>query len=192
MDLNAIVYSLFLEYTGKKSSLLDSACLYKASTEEMKDNDRVYTLINVARLYAFAGFYPVYDAESLTRLKFVRKNEEKIIDLSNFVSEKDGVLLIIDAIASQPQYKDAHDPKLEIYKSLKDYYDLGKDFDYMFINLLQGIDVELSVLKSAVRHYIEYIDAYSKDESEKINDDNLVNVVMSEVLEDLQELIKKR
>ena len=186
---NGIIHAMYLEYTGRKSTLLDSAVLAKASTDVLKDDEKVYALISVIKLYALAGFVPHVSVELSKKITMVNADkEEVIVDTEAFATEKDKAVELLKAVASQNIFRGVVDKKMAVFKELKSYYEEGKDFNSLINAFCSGKTVDVSVLDVAIKAFKKFIKDFHKEDTTIIDDNNLINVVMSEVLEDLEEI----
>lgn len=193
MDLNAIAYAIYQDYMGKKSSILDSACLAKASVDKMKEDEKVYSLISIMRLYLFAGFAPIFEDVSSKVIVLRRgEGEDLLFDLPTYDSEKERVEELINALSMQPELDNVGDRKLAIFKELQTYYGCGKEFTTMLNNYLAGNNVSTKVIERAIDVCGKFLDQYSENMQEDKSSDNMVNVVISETKEDLEEIVAMR
>lgn len=193
MDINAIVYSLYCEYTGRRGTILDTACLAKANSVNLKDDEKVYALINVVKSYVFAGFVPEYEDIKAKRIKLINaEKEEIIIDLATFTTKRDYAGILLRALARQVKYKTATDKMSAMYQDLKTFYDNGKEFMSMLNQMLSAKDVDTNMLMVARLRLKEFLDQYAKDIERDSYNDNMINVVVSEVTEDIDEILDKK
>lgn len=192
MDINSIAYAVYLDYMGKKSSIMDSVCLARARVDKMKEDEKVYSLISIMRLYLFAGFIPVFENVESSVIKLRNGEEEIIFDLPNYDSEKERVVELINAIAMQPEFDSEPDRMIAVFKELKTYYDMGKEFTTMLNNYLAGSKIENGVIAKAIESCTDYLEQYSTELQENDKTDNMTNVVISEAKEDLEEILALR
>ena len=188
---NSIVHALYLEYTGRKGSLLDSAVLAKAGCDKLKDDERLYALIHLVRLYALSGYYPVFEEVMAKSIALKNAEKEEIrIDLEKFVTELDKAEEYLKAIASFSKFKQVQDRRLAIFNELNTYYSEGKDFNNMLSTYLNPKDYEKSNLENALSKIKSYLRKYDKSDNDIEITDNILDVVFSEVKQDIEEMLK--
>ena len=187
-NTNGIIHSLFLEYTGRKSTLLDSAVLAKASTDILKPDEKVYALISIVKLYVLAGFTPKLNEANILDIVLVKSGSQNVeIETQVFTTEKDKAVELLKAVAYQSKFENVEDKKLAVYQELKNYYSIGKDFNSILNNFCSGKNVSDDVINNAIKSLKKYIKEYV-NAVDLVDKDNLINIVMSEVLEDLEEI----
>ena len=91
MNNEATIYPLYCEYYGKKSPLMDTVSKLKANNLELADNEKVYALIEIIKLYCFAEFSPVSTVlkEKQVVLKHRITKEEIVFDFDDIKTQKD-------------------------------------------------------------------------------------------------------
>ena len=191
MDKNAIAYSIYCDYLGKKNSLLNAVSVAKASGTMLEESEKLYELIEIAKLYAFAGFAPFSCDISKKEIYIenVNNKTQLTLDLDKLYSQKDAVTSLFTAISYLPKYITKEEPLRAVMSDLTELYSEGKEFEDLIFKLNSKIDKEL--LKNIIAKISKFLDKnFNKEEYSK-EDKNYINVIYSEVSEDLDELINK-
>lgn len=192
MDNNAIAYSIYCEYLGKKNSILNAVSSLKASNTELKDNEKLYSLIEIARIYAFAGFVPV-DC-SIERREVYAENVKGGMQLTfaidSVITQKDGIDAMLKAISYLPKYLDHNDPMLAVMQELTKLYGEGKEFDDLILSI-NNAKHDKKILTEVVSRTKTFVNKHFNVDKVDKSDKNFINVIFSEVVEDLEEILAK-
>ena len=187
---NSIVHALYLEYTGRKGNLLDSAMLAKAGCDHLKDDERLYALIHLLRLYSFIGYYPIFE-EVMAKTILLRcsEKEDVRIDLDKFVTELDKAEEYLKVISLFAKFENVADKRLAVFNELNSYYSEGKDFNNMLNSYLNPKSFDRESLVNVHKKISSFLRKYDKSDDDVEVTDNILDIIFSEVKEDLDEIL---
>ena len=190
MNNDSVIYSVYLEYKGRKASLMDTASAVKASTIALQDDEILYTIVSLGRLYAFAGYLPI-STDTKEKEVVLEKNDVTIsIDIDNIQTIKDRAMMLLTAISKLPKYDSIPDRLRGVMDDLDGYYKQGKDFDSMLNHYLRGEDVAKKDIQNSISSIRDFLQYFQGDVA--INDKNIIHLAFSEVLEDLEEILTNK
>ncbi len=189
MNTDATVYSVYLQYMGRKASLLDTASAVKASTVMLQDDDILYTMVSLGKLYAYAGYLPIVTNIKEKEVELSNSSDSVILDIDHIKTAKDRSMALLTAVSYQPKYASAADRLRGVMDDLTVIYKDGKDFDTLLNRHLRGKYVSLDSLTQARTKILDFLQ-YFKGEVDT-DDKNIIHLAFSEVLEDIEEIISK-
>lgn len=191
MNHDNTIYPIYCEYFGKKNVLMDTISKVKANNMDLFDNEKVYALIEIMKLYALAKFVPV--ATELKKKEITLRNfetkEELLFDFDNIVSQKDNSVAVLKALTYQPKYSSHKDSYRAVMEDLRNYYHKDKDFDDLVGDILDKNNIDSLTIEKSMKGVKKFLkDNEDVMLGEKL-DNNLTNLVFSEVKEDLEEYL---
>ncbi len=170
---------------------MDTISKVKANNMDLFDNEKVYALIEIMKLYALAKFVPV--ATELKKKEITLRNfetkEELLFDFDNIVSQKDNSVAVLKALTYQPKYSSHKDSYRAVMEDLRNYYHKDKDFDDLVGDILDKNNIDSLTIEKSMKGVKKFLkDNEDVMLGEKL-DNNLTNLVFSEVKEDLEEYL---
>ncbi len=190
MNNDATIYSIYLGYMGRKGSLMDTASAHKASSLRLQDDEIVYTMVTLGKLYAFAGYLPVGTNLKEKEVWLKSDKDEVVIDIDNIVTAKDRSMALLQAVSCQSAYNKYPDRVRGVMDDLDLIYKDGKDFNSLINRYVSGKALgkeKLSEIKVAIQEFLKiFADAVEH------YDRNIIHLSFSEVLEDIDDMIRNK
>jgi len=190
MNNDATIYTVYLGYKGRKCSLMDTASALKASTIMLQDDEIVYTMVTLGKLYAFAGYLPESTDIKEKSVTLTNGINIVVLDIDNIQSAKDRSMAILTAMSYQTKYDACADRIRGVMDDLDELYKKGKDFDTLVNVALRAEDLSISALSKLKDSIIDFL-KFFKDNIEYY-DKNIIHLAYSEVVEDIDEIKHKK
>ncbi len=176
---DATIYTIYSEYFGKKSSVLDSVSQYKDKKTQLEESDKIYSLITIIKLYCNAGFFPVNLVEKENEINFRSDSGVEInLDFDSISTEEDKSLAILNALTLQRRYIDQVDKTQAVMADLNVEINNGKDFGDLVGKFTKTDEDTRNKIITKLKTFLEYLVSN--------NITGLVNLIFNEVLDDYE------
>jgi len=191
MNHDNTIYPIYCEFFGKKNALMDTISKVKANNLDLLDNEKVYALIEIVKLYALAKYVPVvtYLKNKLIILKNMETKEEISFDFDDIKTQKDYSVAVLTALSYQEKYSSHKDPNRAVMEDLRNYYIATKNFDDLLNDVLKKENINKNIAEKSLKAVKHFLKEYTEEMLNDNVDNNITNIVFSEVKEDLEEYI---
>lgn len=160
MLINSTIHTIYQQYFGGKTDLLDRADRY-SEAKKVLDNDEWRSVVGtIIGLYANAGYYATKLA-ACDIITLTNGDIDEVIDCNRLVTDKDASLSILEALQKQSRYASAEDKVAAIMADMSEEYKIDKDIDHLVAKFVTGAWQNGDVYQSSMTKTKKYLQSIS-------------------------------